>query len=82
MDKINIEVIVPAINKKYEFLLPIVMKVNVAKQLMTGIVCNLEGINFDNENLMLCYIDKGEEIGSNLSIEEAGIKDGSKLLMV
>jgi hypothetical protein len=82
LDKINIEVIVPAINKKYEFLLPIVMKVNVAKQLMTGIVCNLEGINFDNENLMLCYIDKGEEIGSNLSIEEAGIKDGSKLLMV
>ncbi|GMQ63536.1 MULTISPECIES: hypothetical protein [Vallitalea] len=82
MDKINVEVIVPAINKKYEFLLPIVMKVNVAKQLMTGIVCNLEGINFDNENLMLCYIDKGEEIGSNLSIEEAGIKDGSKLLMV
>jgi len=82
LDKINVEVIVPAINKKYEFLLPIVMKVNVAKQLMTGIVCNLEGINFDNENLMLCYIDKGEEIGSNLSIEEAGIKDGSKLLMV
>ncbi|WP_113672702.1 hypothetical protein [Vallitalea guaymasensis] len=82
MDKINVEVIVPAINKKYEFLLPIVMKVNVAKQLMTGIVCNLEGINFDNENLMLCYIDKGEEIGSNLSIEETGIKDGSKLLMV
>lgn len=82
MDKINVEVIVPAINKKYEFLLPIVMKVNVAKQLMTGIVCNLEGINFDNESLLLCYIDKGEEIGSNLSIEEAGIKDGSKLLMV
>ncbi|GMQ55958.1 hypothetical protein AN1V17_03500 [Vallitalea sediminicola] len=82
MDKINVEVIVPAINKKYEFLLPMVMKVNVAKQLMTGVVVNLEGISFDSESLMLCYIDKGEEIGSNLSIEEAGIKDGSKLLMV
>ncbi|GKX28620.1 hypothetical protein SH1V18_11000 [Vallitalea longa] len=82
MDKINVEVIVPAINDKFEFLLPVVMKVNVAKQLMVGIIANAQGLSFDSDELMLCYIEKGEEIKLNVSIEEAGIKDGSKLLLV
>lgn len=82
MDKINVEIIVPSLNSQFEFLLPVVMKINVAKKLIIGVIAEAEGLNLNSDDLMLCYIDKGEELRLDISIEEAGIKDGSKLLLL
>ncbi len=82
MDKISVEVFFPAINKSYEFLLPVVMKVIDAKQLIIKIVCSVERIMINNDSLALCCIDKKHEMESSFSLKELCIKDGSKLLMV
>lgn len=82
MDKIYVEVVVPATGKNYEFLLPSVMKVKVAVELIAQAVSEIEGIRAAKENAVLCSYEDQRILSNNTTIEKAGITDGGKLLLV
>lgn len=82
MDRIYVELIVPVIGKKYEFIIPAVMKVGVVAELMAQAVSETEGLNYDKNSLMLCLMDNNEVLPLNISVEKAGITDGCKLLII
>lgn len=78
----SIEVMIPAISKRYEFLVPNVMEVKVAKKLMTQVIASGEGSVANPKQLVLYLMEKGAEAELNVSLEEAGIKDGSQLMLI
>lgn len=82
MDKIFVEVAVPATGKNYEFLLPSVMKVGVAAELIAQAVLEMEGLRASKENVMLCSYDDEKVLPNNSTIEKAGVIDGGKLLLI
>ena len=82
MDKIFVEVLVPATGKNYEFLLPSVMKVGVAAELIAQAVIEIEGVRAAKDNVMLCSCEDERVLPNNSTIEKVGIMDGAKLLLV
>ncbi|NLM58747.1 MAG: hypothetical protein GX194_06460 [Clostridium sp.] len=82
MDKIYVELVVPATGKKYEFIIPAVMKIGIVADLMAQAVSEIEGIDYDKNNLMLCLMDKKEILSEDITVEKAGVTDGSQLMMI
>lgn len=82
MERINVEVILMAHNKRYEFLLPIAMEVKVAKKLMVKVISGMEGMMLKREDLVMYVMDKGCEAELNVPIEQSCIKDGSQLMLL
>ncbi|HQD29051.1 MAG: hypothetical protein GX351_12070 [Peptococcaceae bacterium] len=82
MGKIYVEVFVAAVDKKYEFIVPAVMKAGTASVLMAQAVAETEGINFNRENLMLCTGADNKIIPNNITMDKAGILDGAQLLLI
>jgi len=82
MDKIYVELVVPATGKKYEFITPAVMKIGIVADLMAQAVSEIEGIDYDKNNLMLCLMDKKEILSEDITVEKAGVTDGSQLMMI
>lgn len=83
MDKISVEVFVPALGKSYEFILPSVMKVETAAKLIAQAVSEQEeGVKICREGLVLCSKEKECVLIDQMTIENAGVPDGSRLILV
>ncbi|WP_010250274.1 hypothetical protein [Acetivibrio cellulolyticus] len=82
MEKVFIEVVVPATGKKYEFIIPEVMKVGVAAELIAQAVQEAEGIKPYKDNAILCKCEDETVLPSNSTISNTGITDGTKLILV
>jgi len=82
MAKVFVEVLVPAVGKKYEFIVPDVMKVGVAAELIAQAVQESEGIRVNRDNLVLCTGEDEKVLPSNRTIGNMGITDGTRLILV
>jgi len=83
MEKINVEVLVPATGGKYDFLLPSVMNIGVVRDLIVQAVYEHEsGALEDRESLMLGSKEKGGFLDEHLTLEQAGIQDGNVLILI
>lgn len=83
MEKINVEVLVPSTGGKYDFLLPSVMNIAVAKALISQAVNEHEsGALQGREALRLGSKDKGAFLDESLTLEQAGIQDGNVLILI
>ena len=83
MSRTNVEVIVPALGKRYEFVIPSAMKVGIAAGLITRAIREYEGLA-GNEDSILLLGSKGRKdmLENNVSIERAGVRDGSELILI
>lgn len=83
MEKINVEVLVPSTGGKYDFLLPSVMNIGVAKALVSQAVYEHEpGALQGRDALKLGSKEKGGFLDESLSLEQEGIRDGNVLILV
>ncbi len=83
MEKINVEVLVPSTGGKYDFLLPSVMNIGVAKALISQAVYEHEsGALQDREALKLGSKDICGYLDEHLTLEQAGVQDGNVLILV
>lgn len=82
MEKVFIEVVVPATGKKYEFIVPEVMKIGVAAELIAQAVQETEGVRPYKDNFILCTCEDEKVLPSNSSFGNVGITDGTKLILV
>ena len=82
MAKVFVEVVVPAVGKKYEFIVPEVMKIGAAAKLIAQAVQETEGIGSYRDNLVLCTCEDEKVLPSNSTFGNVGITDGTKLILV
>lgn len=83
MNKVSVEVFVPSIGKKYDFLLPNAMSINDASELIHKAICDFEGLMYTSREIpQLCSVESEKIINGVLTVESAGIRDGCRLVLV
>ena len=85
MDKILVEVYCGATDKTYDFLLPGLMKVKVARNKIMEQICAFEqNDNLFEKSSMILLADKdGREIlNEDFTLEQAGISGGNRLIII
>lgn len=85
MDKILVEVYCGASDKSYDFLLPGLMKVKVARVKMMDQIAAFEQNDklFEKASMLLLADKDGEKIlNEDFTLEEAGICGGNRLILI
>jgi|LFRM01.1.fsa_nt_gb hypothetical protein len=83
MEKISVEVLVPATGGKYDFLLPSSMNIGVARTLIVQAVSEHEpGALQGRESMRLGAIERRSFLDEQQTLEKAGIQDGTVLILV
>ncbi|MCD1257392.1 methyltransferase [Paenibacillus athensensis] len=83
MDKIMIELFVPAVNQHYDVFIPLYGKLYEIEQLLTRAIVDLsEGYFAAAADTVLCDRVSGSVLDVKLTAQEAGLQNGSKLLLL
>ena len=82
MNRLLIEVHVPAINKTFDVFVPEKAKIYELTPLLTTVIEKLaEGLFISNASV-LCDGKTGKIYGSNVTLEEMRIKNGSRVMLI
>lgn len=83
MDKILVEIFLPAENKKYDVYIPFTSKLYEILDLLKNTITELsEGYFTASEDAVLCDRKTGTIFNINMSPEELGLINGSKLILI
>lgn len=82
MEKISVTVKVSALGNTYDFVVPGNMSVSDARNLMIRILSLEYGISEQCNDLALFDMTDGKVLRSECSLEQQGISDGAKLLLI
>jgi len=83
MEKVLINIFVPALNRTFEVFIPLRSPMHEVLELIKKAVTELsDGRMVMDESTTLCHREDGTIININLSVYELGIKNGSKLMLI
>ena len=83
MDKILVEVYVPALGDSWDMFIPQELKMYKVLEMMKKAVSDLsEGRFRADENTAVCYREDGTILNINLSVRELELKNASKLMLI
>lgn len=82
MDKVLVEIYIPAIGVEYDTFLPGQITVKQATELLNSIFSQLNQEYFQSRILLLCDRETGIIFNPEDFIEETRISNGSKLLLI
>jgi hypothetical protein len=83
MDKVLVEVYIPASEKSYDVFLPLESKLYEIVFLLTGSMAELTQGEFSaTPDSILCDRNTGQILNINLSVEENGVINGTKLMLI
>lgn len=83
MDKVLIEIHIPAVKVSYDVFVPRSLPMYEVKQLIEKAVNSLSrGQYIAEESSVLCFSGSGSIVNINLSVDELGIHNGSKLILI
>ena len=83
MNKILVEIFLPALGQKYDTLIPIEIKLSEVIVLLTKVLNELSnGSYIATEDAILCDLETGNIFSVNMSVYELGLKNGSKLMLI
>lgn len=83
MDKILVEVYLPAGNKSYDVYIPLKSKFHEIITLLAGTFTELSSGYFTaSKDVVICDRATGIILNINMSAEELGLKNGSKLMLI
>ena len=83
MDRIVVEVFVPAINRSFDFDLPAQAKAaEVTAELIRIVQTTQKHIAFDPANAMLCDLEKGSVVPQDVFLSDEGIRDSHRLMLL
>ncbi|QCJ44174.1 methyltransferase [Bacillus sp. S3] len=83
MDKVLVEVFIPAANQTFDIFLPLKSKLHEVVLLVGNTLTELsQGYYTGTEQTVLCDRHTGEIFNINNTVEELGLKNGSKLMLL
>jgi len=82
MDKISVTIRVPALDNKYDFMIPDNMDVNDVKSLVARILESEYGVNGKINDLMLFDLSDGKVLREDCNFKQLEIYDGTELLLM
>ena len=82
MEKISVTVKIPALGSTYDFIVPNIMSIRNAQNLMIRILNSEYGISDVNTDVMLFDLNDNAALRLECSFAQLGISDGAKLLMI
>ena len=83
MHKILVEIYNPAAEKSYDVFIPLKSKLYEVSFLLSNAISELsEGYYQASEQTVLCDRSTGEIFDINQTVEELGLKNGSKLMLL
>ncbi len=83
MDKILVEVFVPALERSFDMLFPVLSPMSEVLELVERAVTELaDGRFIASEDTTLCYREEGSIVDINKSVCELGIHNGSQLMLI
>ena len=82
-NKVCVELIVPAIEERYNVFVPINKKIGTIKKYIVQSLSEiLEDSTFENTIFNLYDCETGTKYNNNVYVKESGIKNGSKLMLL
>ncbi len=83
MNIITVEVICPSTSRKYDYRMPVKMKAGYIKKQIIEDIRVYEGIStlFEDEKNINLYCERCM-IDDNATLEEAGIKNGDRIMVI
>ena len=83
MDKLLVDIYVPAINKSYDVYIPLKSKLYELVTLLSGAFTELsEGYFTALDDAVICDKATGIALNINMSAEELRLQNGSKLMLI
>lgn len=83
MNKILVEIYVPALMKTFEVYIPTRSKMYDVLQLIESAVRELSDGSFQSDaNVLLCERNTGIIYNINMSVEQIGLANGSQLMLI
>lgn len=83
MDKVLVEVFIPAANQKYDVFLPMKTKLHEVVFLLANTMTELSQGHFTGtEHTVLCDRKTGDILNINSTVEELGLIHGMKLMLI
>ncbi|GMX63568.1 hypothetical protein Elgi_31390 [Paenibacillus elgii] len=83
MDKILVEVFVPALARTYDVYIPLTTKLWEVETLLTGAIAELSNGYFaPTRDTVLCERTSGSVLDIGMSAQESGLHYGSRLMLI
>lgn len=83
MDKILVEVFVPALARTYDVYIPLTTKLWEVETLLTGAIAELSNGYFaPTRDTILCERTSGSVLDIGMSAQESGLHHGSRLMLI
>lgn len=83
MDNILVEIYLPAASINYDVYIPLQSKLYEVVTLLSSVFTGLSGDYFTNsDDTVICDKVTGTVLNINLSAEELGLRNGSKLMLI
>lgn len=83
MNKLYVEIYVPALEKTFDFFLPENLPIYDVAGMVKAAVENVgDGRFTPDENTVLCSRETGEELDPNRPVRDSGLKNGSRLMLI
>ena len=83
MNKILVEVFLPALEQSYDVFIPLESKLSEVILLLTKVLNDLSnGCYIARDDAILCDRETGNIFSINMSVFELGLKNGSKLMLI
>ena len=82
MNKLLVEVYIPTIGKAYDVLIPSKAKVYELTPLISAAIKRLSDGLFIADDATLCDELKGTIYRNNMSVEEMGLRNGSRIMLI
>jgi hypothetical protein len=83
MDKILVEIYIPAAEKSYDVYIPLKSKMYEVVKLLAATFSELiEACHISAEEIVICYKNTGRVLDINMSAKELGLYNGSKLMLI
>ncbi len=84
MRLINIEIICPSTSRSYDYRIPPPMNSEAVKKRIIADIRIYEGVEdlFSNEDDIRLYRENMSVIGTDVSMEAAGVRNGDKIMLI
>lgn len=81
-NKILLELHVPIVNKVFEIFIPAGKNIKTVTELLKKSISSLDTPSNITSSMVICDGNTGKIIDPNLTIKEAGLQNGSKIILI